>query len=225
MKLFVSYRRSDTAHFAARMAERLAKVRGITTVFVDVTSIGAGEQFARRIHDEIAQCAVALVVIGPGWLAPRLFEDADYVRLEVREALALSRVLPVLADGAVMPAPEALPPDVRPLAALNAHSVRHDAFDRDMASLIDAVLERRSPGQLRQFLQVHPVVAAVVDAVGGIVAAFLLLVLALAVLNALTGRALDETVGGAGMAMIVTAIVLAAGAAAPWYLRRRGILH
>jgi hypothetical protein len=68
--------------------------------------------------------------LGPRWLDARdhtghyrLDNDSDYVRIEL--ALALQRNIPViqiLADGAVMPAEDGLPDDLKPLA-------RRYAFD------------------------------------------------------------------------------------------------
>jgi len=222
MKLFISYRRSDSQHFAGRLAERLRQVRGISEIFFDIDSIGIGEDFARHIHDSISQCAAALVIIGREWDLSRLADETDIVRLEVREALrSTSRVLPVLVDNARMPAPEQLPEDLRPLTSLNALLVRHDAFDRDVAALIDAVLERKPASGFRQFLRAHPALAALFDAAMGGAGALVLLVLLLAVLNTATGDSLDQLVGGPAMAILLTVVIVILGAATPWYLHRR----
>lgn len=226
MKLFVSYRRSDSQHFAGRLAERLKHTRGINGVFFDIDSIGAGEDYEKRINSSLSQCAAVLVVIGPGWLANgRMFDDRDFVRMEVRAALAQSRVLPVLLDDTSMPDAAAMPDDLKPLVRLNAVQVRHAAFDRDLEYLIDAVLERKPPGTYAQFVRRNPLLAGVLEGIAGAIAAFLLLVLMLALINRFSGLALDELVGSAGLAMVVTLIVIALGAAAPWFLRRRGILR
>jgi TIR domain len=58
-----------------------------------------------------------LVVIGPGWLCPRLQDPNDHVRLEVAAALERNvRVIPVLVGGATMPEANSLPPDLAGLA-------------------------------------------------------------------------------------------------------------
>ena len=232
MNVFLSYRRDDTQHFTGRLAEKLRHTRGIAQVFLDVDSIGAGENFEQRIRAALAQSAVCLVVIGPDWLgaapnAPaRILEDNDFVRLEVREVLgSRRRTLPVLADGAAMPSPEQLPPDLRALATLNALSVRHGEFERDAAHLIDAIFARRPPGAATAFLRRHPVLRAVLESVAGAAAALTALIFALALLNAVTHMSLDEVVGGQGPAIAMTALILALGAAAPWYLRRRGVMR
>jgi hypothetical protein len=117
IKLFTSYRRSDSQDFSARLADRLRKAPGIADVFLDVEEIGAGKDFVRRIQSSLAGASVCLIVIGPNWrgAAPdgsaRIVNEGDFVRLEVREAL--NRILPVLANGALMPAPEDLPDDLK----------------------------------------------------------------------------------------------------------------
>ena len=231
MKLFLSYRRSDTQHFSGRLVERLRRVRGITDIFFDVDSIGGGEKFARHIRDSLARSDLCLIVIGPGWLGlapghpPRIMEEDDFVRLEVREALASAcRILPVLCDDAPMPQPAQLPQDLQPLCGLNAIAVRHSAFERDTAHLIDAIFQRKPPGALGEFFRRHPVLRTLAEAVLGAAAAIIALTLLLTLLNALHGPALDDLVGGAGPAVIVILLVLLLGAAAPSLLRRAGIL-
>src|SRR5262249_34975002 len=151
---------------------------------------------------------------GPNWLgAPdrpqRILEEDDFVRLEAREALASGRrVLPVLCDDAAMPRAAQLPPELQPLAALNAVAVRHNAFERDMAHVVDASVGRWPPGALGEFFRRHPLVAAISEAILGAVAALVLLTLALTLLNALHGPALDDLVGGKGPAVIVILLVL-----------------
>lgn len=227
MKIFVSYRRSDAQHFAGRLADRLSHTRGISQVFLDVDSIAAGEDFEKRIRIAMDQCAVALVVIGPDWLkGNRLADPADFVRLEVREALkSHSRVIPILADG-TMPLPSELPDELQPLIRLNALSVRHTAFDRDMAHLLDAIFERKPPGAMGAFFRAHPVLTAILESLGGALAAFVLLMLALVVINDNgNGPSLNQLVGGDGMAILVMLLVAAFGAATPWLLRRAGLLR
>lgn len=231
MNVFLSYRRGDTQHFTGRLAEKLRNTRGIARVFLDVDSIAAGEDFESRIRAALAESAVCLVIIGPDWLgmtpdAPaRIVADDDFVRLEARVVLDSDcRILPVLADGAQMPLPAQLPPDLARLSSLNALSVRHGSFDRDVAHLIDAIFERRPPGALGAFLRRHPLLRAVLESVIGAFAAFLLLTVALTILNAAHGPALSDLVGGDGPAVVVTMLVALLGAAMPWLLRRRGWL-
>jgi hypothetical protein len=232
VKIFLSYRRGDTQHFTGRLAEMLRHTRGITEIFLDVDSIGAGENFEDRIRAALAQSTVCLVIIGPDWLGavpggvPRIMGERDFVRLEVRAVLgSRCRILPVLADGATMPSPEQLPPELQPLSSLNALAVRHGAFERDVAHLVDAILARKPPGAFGAFLRRHPALRTILEMFAGIAAALLVLIFALAALNAAAGLSLSDLVGGDGPAILLTALVASLGAATPWLLRRRGLLR
>lgn len=144
-RVFISYRRADSATFTGRIYDRLVMEIGRSNVFKDVDDIPAGVDFAQYIQDSLRQCAAALVVIGPQWLkvrgvsgSRRLNDSQDFVRLEIETAFRLRlSVIPLLVDGAVMPAPKDLPEPLRPLVKLNALQVRNDPdFARDMEHVI-----------------------------------------------------------------------------------------
>jgi hypothetical protein len=147
-RVFISYRREDTASAAGRIYDRLCQKLPQTNVFIDVTAIRGGEKFEQRTLSEIGRSDAALVFIGKKWMDPRpggdkarIWEADDYVREEVRSVLNRDMlVLPVLVDGALMPAPDLLPEDVRPLTARNALILRHDRFDDDAENIFAAIL-------------------------------------------------------------------------------------
>ena len=227
MNLFVSYRRDDTRDFAGRLAERLRATPGIGHVFIDVDGIEPGADFQSKIEAALVQSEACLVVIGPEWLggagarAARISRADDFVRLELRMALSSGRrVLPVLANGATMPAPADLPEDVRGLTRFNAVTLRHESFDRDAEYLADALLGRRKRSRTALSTS-HPVAAAVLRGAAGFCAGLFVLIFGLAILNAATGRSLDQVVGGRGPTYVVVAALLAAATAAPFLLRQR----
>lgn len=228
MKIFMSYRRSDAQDFAGRLADRLRMAPGIGDVFIDVVDISGGEDFAQRIRTSLARCDAALVVIGEKWLGAsqravsRMFEDDDFVRMEVREALhSGKKVIPVLANGAAMPSIAELPEDIQRIATLHAVPVRHSDFEHDIEVLLDALFARKKPGRMGAWSRRHPLVARVVRSVAGASAALALLVVALAVINAVTGQSLSDIVGGTGPAMVFATLIVAAGAGIPWMFRAR----
>jgi len=141
--IFISYRRADTEGQAGRLFETLRRRFGDDRVFMDVT-MPPGTDFRAEIDRAVGACAVLLAVIGREWLrAPsadggrRLDDPEDLVRLEVAAALRRNiPVIPVLVEGIQMPAPEELPPDLRPLAARNAAEIRHTHWDSDEAALV-----------------------------------------------------------------------------------------
>jgi hypothetical protein len=82
----------------------------------------------------------------------RLDDPADFVRLEIELALAADKpVWPVLIGGAAMPAEEALPQPLRPLARRQALTLADAAWKDDVDRLI-AALRRQlpAPGRSRR---------------------------------------------------------------------------
>jgi hypothetical protein len=228
MDVFISYRRSDTQDFVGRVADRLRAARGIGEVFVDVDAIAPGEDFQRRTREVMARCGVSLIVIGPHWRSerdgapPRIFDESDLVRGEVREALTIeARVIPVLVNDAAMPGSSELPEDIRGLIALNALLVRHTAFERDMEHLIDAVLGRRRSRHDSAFPKRHPSLDFALRSFLGAAAALLALVLVMAVVNAATSHSLADLTGSDGASILAILIVAVLGAAAALVPRLR----
>ena len=147
-RVFISYRREDTGSAAGRVYDRLSRLLPKSNIFFDVNTIGGGEDFLRRIESEIGRSDVALVFIGDKWLEPadssgkgRLWEPDDFVRAELRAALARPMlVLPILVAGARMPKPAQVPEDVHPVTGKNAIPLRHESFDDDAENIVAAVL-------------------------------------------------------------------------------------
>jgi hypothetical protein len=110
---------------------------------VDAGGVQAGAEFAEIIREQVARCDV-LVALGPGWNQAtdsqsqrRLDRADDLVRTEIASALtAGKRVIPVLVGGALMPAEESLPDDLKPLARRNAFTLTHENFVAECAYLV-----------------------------------------------------------------------------------------
>ena len=122
-KVFVSYRREDTA-WAARAVYESLRQAFARDVFIDIETISVGKKFAAVIDDHLEGCQVMLAMIGPAWevaLNKRLQSGAlDHVRVEITRALAKDiPLVPVLVDRRDMPEPSALPEDLRPLLEYN----------------------------------------------------------------------------------------------------------
>jgi hypothetical protein len=228
VKIFISYRRADTRALSGRVADRLRGHPRLGDVFFDVSSIEAGTSFVAEIQRSLKRDPVCLVMIGSAWQGPRpdgtarIDDTADIVRAEVLAALERGlRVIPVLVDDTPMPRPEALPEPLRPLSALSAVALRHDSFEQDMDRLIDAILRRRRAGALARLRADHPEIAAALHATGGMILAVLALLTVAIVHQAVFGRSLDETLGGAGPVWMLIAAVLAAGVLLGFLLGRR----
>ena len=148
--VFVSYRRSDSNHTIGRIYDRLADYFGSKAVFRDVHSIPLGVDFRSHLQQQLGQCQVLVAIIGSTWLTVadtagnrRLDNPNDWVRAEIETALNRDiPVIPVLVGGATMPAAEALPGDIAPLAYRNGISARPDPdFHQDMNRLIHRLEE------------------------------------------------------------------------------------
>jgi CHASE2 domain-containing sensor protein len=154
---FVSYRRDEATWPARILSDELARRFGSERVFMDYDSIDAGQTWTARIEAAIKGASVVLVLMGPRWTdasAPdgtrRLDDPGDWVRLEVEAALANedTAVVPVLLDGAVMPAPERLPASLAGLTQRNAVTLTAARWNTD----IDVILGSIQSGRVRDFL-------------------------------------------------------------------------
>jgi hypothetical protein len=156
--IFVNYRREDSAGHAGRLFDRLSG-RFPDRVFMDIDTIEPGIDFVGVIEEAVGGCEVLIVVIGRAWLSAtdaagrrRLDNPSDFVRLEIAAALDRSiRIIPVLVEGAAMPAPEELPPDLIRLTRRNAIELSDArwAFDVDrLLQTIEGVLQDKAPSAL-----------------------------------------------------------------------------
>jgi hypothetical protein len=148
-RIFISYRREDTAYAAGWLLDRLAGHFGEDQVFKDVDSIQLGDDFVEVITAAVGSCDVLLALIGDRWLTitdregrRRLDNPGDFVRLEIETALARNiRVIPILVEGATMPSADLVPPGLAGLVRRNALELSPNRFSSDTGRLLK-VLER-----------------------------------------------------------------------------------
>ncbi len=230
-RIFISYRRSDSATIAGRIYDRLAGEFGEDNVFKDSYGIVPGEDFRGKIREQVALCDVLLVVIGPAWLhvteqnnpgLRRLDNPNDWVRLEVETGLQRrgAVVIPVLVSGAAIPPESELPASLRELAYRNALSVRDDPdFRGDMNRLIEAIRKVSDPPAGSQVAPSAPkpennglrpqVIVAIISGL------FLVIAGAIAIIpqlqqNQMAQQAIDATAAQAAMFSTSTALAQAA---------------
>jgi hypothetical protein len=144
-KVFVSYRREDSADVTGRIYDRLLQSFDGQNIFKDVDSIPLGADFRVHLDEMVARCDVFLAVIGEQWLKAvdssgkrRLDDPADFVRIEIESALKRGiPVIPMLVRAAVMPSEAQLPSSLKGLSYRNGIPVRADPdFHNDMNRLI-----------------------------------------------------------------------------------------
>ncbi len=138
--VFISYRRNDAAAYAGRLYDRLAARFGREQVFLDTANVSWGEDFVEAITAAAESCAVMIALVSPRWSRGGHADVDDYVRLEVAKALERKiRVIPILIQGASMPAPKELPEDLRPFVRCNAFPFIDTRWERDVEDLIKSL--------------------------------------------------------------------------------------
>ena len=143
-KIFISYRRSETAWAARALFERLWR-EFPERVFIDIEGLSLGIDYTQVIDEHLDGCEVMLALIGPNWLAEirsRLedFDEPDWVRAEL--ARALNRgipVVPVLIEDAKFPKRAELPENLKDLRNRNGLELHAKHFDAQVGRLVREV--------------------------------------------------------------------------------------
>ena len=146
-RIFISYRRQDSAYPAGWLYDRLAERFGPDQIFKDVDSIELGDDFVETITNAVGSCDILLALIGQDWLdiagsdgSRRLDDPDDFVRLEIEAALARKVLLiPILIDGAMMPRGDQLPPSIAPMVRRQALELSPNRFRLDTERLLDVM--------------------------------------------------------------------------------------
>jgi formylglycine-generating enzyme required for sulfatase activity len=175
-RIFICYRRDDTAGHAGRLHDRLAGHFGDGQIFMDVEDrIEPGEDFMQTIDAAISSCKIMLVLIGRNWLTSRdgaerqINGPGNFVSLEIRAALAFRiRVIPVLLQGVPMPSEKGLPKDISPLARRQAIVLSDQHWKHDVDQFI-RTLEKSLASGRRAPLAEWPLARAATGAVVGLI--------------------------------------------------------
>jgi hypothetical protein len=146
-KIFINYRRDDSAPHALSVSQYLERAFGPGKVFIDIDRIRAGQKFPEVLERRLADCKVMVTVIGRNWLDARgddgrrrLDDPSDWVRLEIVRALARDiTVIPVTVGGAELPKKSDLPEELRPLLDYHAVAITTNGFRSDMAGLLNDI--------------------------------------------------------------------------------------
>ena len=164
--------------------------------------------------DAIARSDAALIFIGDKWLQPvrptgkaRVWEANDYVRAELRAALARPvLILPILVGGAEMPKPEQLPEDVKAITTKNALPLRHESFDDDAEHIL-ATLQDVSAKQ-RPWEDKGTIWSKIAYATGGAIVASTLMLIAALVHYWILARPLSASITGPVTTLILIAALI-----------------
>lgn len=147
-KIFISYRRRETAGHAGRLYDKLSEHFGADRVFMDLT-MEPGVDFADTISEAVGECGALVALIGDEWLTVtdasgrrRIDDPADIHRMEIEAALDRKvLVIPALVQDAEMPTADDLPDPLDPLVRRQSVELSDQRWDYDVGRLIN-VLER-----------------------------------------------------------------------------------
>jgi hypothetical protein len=148
-RVFISYRRQETAAYAGRIYDAMVARFGEGNVFMDV-EMAPGIDFVDHINEVLSGCAALIVVIGSSWATvegdggqPRLQDPDDFVRLEVANGMGhpTATVIPVLVGNARMPRTDQLPEDLRPITRRNAMELSDGRWRYDVGRLNETLEE------------------------------------------------------------------------------------
>jgi hypothetical protein len=177
-RIFISYRRADSGGWARSLHDNIDERLGPGHVFRDVAMEG-GVDFHEHVESLLDRCDVLLAIIGKSWASitdahgrRRLDDPGDLVRREIARALERPdvEVIPVLVDGARMPAEHDLPPDLAPLARRQACELTDARWDYDVDTLTNRLRVLLGEKPPRRWAGVRVAVAGLAIALAGILA-------------------------------------------------------
>ena len=145
--IFISYRHDDSFASAKLLVEHLGRWLPDTEFFIDESGIQAGAEWRATLKEQLERAEAVLVVIGPRWITiedrsgvRRLDEPDDVVGWEICQALASrKRVVPVLVEGARLPAEAELPSPLKALARMQYCEIGRQTFEGDIQGLARAL--------------------------------------------------------------------------------------
>lgn len=148
MKIFISYRRNDTADMAGRLYGDLKKKFSNAEIFFDANEIPSGAELSNYIREKIKEADLLLAIIGWNWTdyseetkKNRIFEEYDWVKEELLIAIKnKTPIMPVLAFGAPFPSRKAIPIDIRHILNINSARLRRDPdYESDFEELSNSI--------------------------------------------------------------------------------------
>jgi TIR domain len=144
-RIFISYRRDDSASDADRLDDALSAALGKRSVFLDIQSIRAGDNFKSALDAALSQTDLTLVLIGKTWLEElrrRADEGVDdFVKLEIERSLGRAGrpVMPLLLHGTDLPSADELPDSLRQLVERQALTLNRLSWAEDIKRLVDEI--------------------------------------------------------------------------------------
>lgn len=133
-RVFVSYRRSDSAHQATALKIVLGQKLPEASVFVDTASVNPAERWPDRLTTALERSSAVVALIGPHWRfaadgTDRFADPEDWVLRELAYGLErkADAVIPVFFGTTTEAAYQDLPPALASLPGIQALELRQDA--------------------------------------------------------------------------------------------------
>ncbi len=148
MKIFISYRRSDSQHTTNRIAKTLKRHFGEKNVILDIDNFPLGNDFRKDIMRELTSSDVVLVIIGNEWESSlKQRQDindgsTDWVLREIETAFREQKIIiPVMLDNAFIPRKDSLPTTIQELPNRNGINIKTNSyrFDETVRRLIQKI--------------------------------------------------------------------------------------
>ena len=131
--IFLSYRRDGGEALAEILYIKLTELG--YDVFYDKESLRSGK-FEPKLYTEIERCSDFVLILPPGGLDRCLDNEDDWVRCEIRHAIACGKnIVPIIMRGFSFPDQQDLPEDIRSVSGFNGVPFENMEF-------IDARVER-----------------------------------------------------------------------------------
>lgn len=152
-RVFLSYRRDDEPGFAQQLFHHLELALDEGTVFMDVKSIPAGQDWLQSVTNALVGSSVVLAILGPKWTElmvnfQRLKESetVDFVRHELSYAIGAGKpLIPVLVRGGSLPRADQLPEELRPMLLHQWRGLHSDSFKQDSLALAEEIMKVTGP--------------------------------------------------------------------------------
>jgi hypothetical protein len=145
VKLFISYRRRDSTHVAARVRMCLQQKFGVDAAFID-REIPPGRPWEEYLESMLSSSTGVIVLVGDEFLRELRQKRAgaddgsDTLVWEIATAIRLKKTIyPVVFGASDMPEALQLPQAIRQFAAYQAVFAREPAFDAAMDVLIKSL--------------------------------------------------------------------------------------
>ena len=144
-RVFICYRRMDAAYQADLLYEKLSRYyqEPEKYIFMDIERVPLGVDLDEYLASYLSECDTLLALMSYLWMcedqatgAPRIQNEDDYVRAEIRVALERQiPLIPIVFDDAKRPKSHELPKDIRKLSKMTGMTIRRETFEEQVGFL------------------------------------------------------------------------------------------